>query len=108
MSTIKRLVCLANSRKHHGRCIAGKNTENRKWIRPISSRPNGEGSEHERQYIDGSDPRVMDIMDVALLDPKPDSYQQENWRIRLSLFGPWGRAHITDPMTKFQLPVQTY
>src|SRR5690606_32220007 len=28
---------------------------------------------------DGSDPRVMDVIDVPLLDPRPKTYQQENW-----------------------------
>ena len=49
------------------------------WIRPVSVRPNGEVSERERQYADGSDPKVLDVMDVPLLKPQPKGYQQENW-----------------------------
>ena len=82
MAVIKRLVCLANSRKLSGRCIAGKEIANSRvagWVRPVSARPHEEVSEHERQYEDGSDPRVMDIMDVSLLDPRPNGYQRENW-----------------------------
>jgi hypothetical protein len=42
---IKRLVCLANSRKSGGRCIAGREllTGNLgEWIRPVSDRKNEE------------------------------------------------------------------
>ena len=91
MATVKRLVCLANSRKLSGRCIAGIEVDRGHkrpgrpggqrlgWIRPVSAREHEEVSEHERQYKDGSDPRVRDVIDVPLLDPVPKSYQQENW-----------------------------
>ena len=36
-------------------------------------------AEYERQYEDGSDPRVLDVVDVPLLHPNPDGYQAENW-----------------------------
>lgn len=36
-------------------------------------------SEYERQYADGSDPRVLDVIDVPLIGWTPGTYQQENW-----------------------------
>ena len=99
MSSTKRLVCLANSRKLHGRCVAGREWSGTKaghWIRPISARDGGEVSEYERQYEDGSDPRILDVIDVPLLEARPSGYQTENWLLdptcywekvgRLSLF----------------------
>lgn len=82
MTAVKVIVCLANSRKHNGRCIAGIELVDRRvadWVRPVSNRPGAEVSEYERQYPDGSDPSVLDILEVPLLDPSPDGYQAENW-----------------------------
>lgn len=78
----KQIVCLANSRKTSGRCIAGKELRLESpgpWIRPISARSSEEVSEYERQYQDGSDPQVLDIINVPLLSAKPNAYQPENW-----------------------------
>lgn len=48
-------------------------------MRPVSVRQNEEVSEYERQYEDGSDPRVLDIIDVPLIKPAAKYFQQENW-----------------------------
>ena len=82
MSDTKRLVCLANSRKLNGRCIAGRTWGAGgagSWIRPVSDRKGQEVSEYERQYEDGSDPQVLDIIDVPVLGHRADDYQTENW-----------------------------
>jgi hypothetical protein len=78
MTTVKRIVCLANSRKLNGRCLAGKEfggTGVGAWVRPVGAREHGEVSEYERQYEDGSDPRVLDVIDVPLIGPQPKDFQ---------------------------------
>ncbi len=83
MAIVKRIVCLANSRKLNGRCVAGieisPTGERLSWVRPVSMREHEEVSEYERQYQNGADPRVLDLIDLPLLDPGPNGYQQENW-----------------------------
>jgi len=53
MSIVKRMVCLANSRKLNGRCVAGRELvagQPTGWLRPVSEREHEEVSEYERQY----------------------------------------------------------
>ncbi len=97
MAVVKRLVCLANSRKESGRCIAGKEPTGGVWVRPVSDRMKQEVSEEERQYRDGSDPRVLDIIDIPLKYHHPTSYQSENWLLDPDQY--WilsGRARWSD------------
>ncbi len=82
MATVKRIVCLANSRKLSGRCIAGREFDGRragKWLRPVSAREHEEVSKYERQYEDGADPRVLDMIDIPLVEDRGHGYQSENW-----------------------------
>ncbi len=78
----KRIVCLANSRKLSGRCIAGRELIDDfpgDWIRPISTHMNPEIPERKCQYEDGSDLRLLDIVDISLQKHHPRDHQRENW-----------------------------
>lgn len=90
----KTLICLANSRKTSGRCIAGIEVDAQYrplgWIRPVSDRPGGEVSEHERGYQDGSDVQVLDVVQIPLLEPRGHDYQQENWLLDAAFY--WTRV----------------
>ena len=103
MVNLKRIICLANSRKLAGRCIAGREWSGVKgrgsWIRPVSARDNQEVSEYERQYVDGSDPRVLDIIDVPVKKRHPDGCQTENWLIDPGHY--WQKVASFSP---FELP----
>ncbi len=109
MASVKQVVCLANSRKLTGRCIAGREWTAESgagdWIRPVSKRENREVSEYERQYEDGSDPQVLDIVQVPVLEPKPDGCQTENWLLddkyywrKVGAFSPLDLPKLADPV----------
>ena len=80
---VKRILCLANSRKGGDRCVAGREIlaggRPGPWVRPVSNRPNDAVSEQERQYQDGGEPRILDVIDVPVLKARPNEYQKENW-----------------------------
>ncbi|HET6401946.1 MAG TPA: hypothetical protein VFH95_11175 [Candidatus Kapabacteria bacterium] len=80
----KRMVCLANSRKMGERCVAGIELVDGKpvaWIRPVSKRPHEELAPRERQYANGNEPRLLDIIEVPVQEHRPKQYQSENWLI---------------------------
>ena len=77
----KTIICLANSRKPAGRCIAGKEFEGQvagKWLRPVSTRPTHEVTERERRYGNGAVAQLLDIMKVPLSRADPFDHQVEN------------------------------
>lgn len=81
MNYTKRIVCLANSRKMSGRCIAGLEIEGDRisgWIRPVSSRPSEEIGLSDRRFENGSEPELLDILEIPMLEPRPHSCQIEN------------------------------
>ena len=79
MAVTKELVCLANSRKHGGRCVAGIEIESNNWIRLVSASVSHEVSPRERQYLGGVEPAVLDIVSMSVVAPRPDGFQRENW-----------------------------
>jgi hypothetical protein len=79
-----RFVCLANSFKEGGRCLAGivldennnpiVDNDNPKWIRPVCKSSYGEIPVH---LVDGIN--ILDILEVEVLNyPDLGSYQSEN------------------------------
>jgi len=96
MSSVVELICLANSEKKQERCIAGIDRKTGEWIRPVSSRPNGEVPFALRN-ISGSEPVILDIIQMTL-EGSDETYgfQTEN---RLIVSTPWrriGRVSMDD------------
>ena len=81
-------VCLANSRKHNGRCLAGKalfNGTYSKWIRPVTEHPSEELQWPEHCLQSGEDASILDLLEIELLQPKGKQHQQENWLMDVSV-----------------------
>lgn len=80
----KTIIVLANSRKISGRCVAGKElvgTTFGGWVRPVSLRPAGELSEADRQFQDGTDPKLLDVVEIPMSKHLPHGFQTENHAI---------------------------
>src|SRR4051812_11697548 len=107
MGYVKRIICLANSYKIGGRCIAGREVlENGKyggWIRPISARASAEVNCKEYRYEDKTTPKALDIINVPLLKASPHGHQTENhiidpekWWVKVGEL-PWNQLeHLRD------------
>lgn len=94
---MKRILCLANSRKLSGRCVVGKLYSKDvpgAWIRPVSNREAEELRPEDYRYKDGQDPCVLEVIDVPLKSYRPKEHQSENWLIDSGYY--WGLAGRID------------
>lgn len=82
---VKRIICLANSRRPGGRCVAGKEILSDgsigSWVRPVSDGHSEAVSDQERQYQGGGASQVLDVINIPILRENPKDHQQENWLI---------------------------
>lgn len=76
-----RIVCLANSKRPDGRCIAGIDLQTGEWIRPVPR--DSDAVPDQRCFVDGRFLSVLDVVeiDVARFKQVPP-YQCENRVIR--------------------------
>src|ERR1700674_1986707 len=81
------LICLANSNKMGGRCIAGLRTDGKGWVRPVAPDPDhGQLFLRNFKLDDETEPRALDIIRVDLARAAPAPGQPENWIIGVA---PW-------------------
>jgi hypothetical protein len=86
---LKRIVCLANSRKMSGRCVAGYELADGRpgdWVRPVSSREHEEVALEEQRYENGDIPQLLDIIDIPLVAARPRLHQPENWLLNPNFY----------------------
>lgn len=73
-----KIICLANSYKRHGRCIAGININSAEWIRPVSSLEDGKlplddiHTQVDRIWL-------LDIIDIPIDRSQKLGYEVENY-----------------------------
>ncbi len=99
MSSLKKIVCLANSWKLNERCIAGIDISSGNWVRPVCDSLYPEDGRVPRsvRLISGKEPKVLDILEIPLADTGNDfGFESENLSV---LPGEWkcvGRFNIND------------
>jgi hypothetical protein len=64
-----------------GRCVAGRTIVGNgfgDWVRPVSARENAEISFDDRRYQNGQDPKLLDVISIPMIEPRPHDFQTEN------------------------------
>lgn len=80
------LICLANSWKHQGRCLAGIHPETGQWIRPVSDLEDGRIPQRVGS-IQVKEIKLLEVWEIPLAETGPDfGFASENRRI---LPGTW-------------------
>jgi hypothetical protein len=81
MTYVYQMVCLANSKKPGGRCVAGKISTGQYqnyWIRPVAPRANRTITLDDQAYEDGEHPSLLDVINITYSDRQAQTFQQEN------------------------------
>ncbi len=90
-----KIICLANSYKHNGRCIAGIDDAG-KWVRPVSSSQK-RAIDKDTRIIDGNEPQILDVLEIPLHAHGPgDGCQPENKLLKAGQWKKIGRVKPED------------
>ncbi len=75
-----RLVIMTESSKFSGKCVAGINMDDGKWVRLVSDDKETHGAiaNSDLYYQDGGKCEVLDIVDVPVIEECGDDIQPEN------------------------------
>ena len=87
------IICLANSRKHNNRCIAGINFSTGEWIRPVTNAEDGNVPAN-LTMVSGQPIETLDKIDIPISQEKGNGHESEN---RLILSGAWTRHGQAKP-----------
>jgi DNA-binding MarR family transcriptional regulator len=81
---IREIIILANSIKHNGRCIAGKDIKSGEWVRIVPLNENRAFTDAElyELYGDRKGPELLDIISIAFSYKKPLNYHPEDEYIK--------------------------
>lgn len=73
-----RMICLANSKKLGGRCVAGIELTDQKWVRPVHRREGGEFYLPELEYDGGGEMELLDVFEFEPLADAASLYHPED------------------------------
>ena len=71
------IICLANSYKHQGRCIAGIDRESGQWFRPISELEDGR-IPLDNNCIQTGEISILDILSIPIDSERKSGHETEN------------------------------
>ena len=98
---VRRIVCLANSYKFGGRCVAGVELMPSggfgRWIRPVADRSRRAVSNSQQTCTDGTGSQLLDVLDIDFGRAVPKGHQSED--ILINPGKSWkkvGRFSLTD------------
>lgn len=74
-------ICLANSWKHGGRCVAGIKADGSGWVRVLGQASDGTLFPGDYSFADHSEAGIFDLIRVGVAEPRSSAYQPENWLI---------------------------
>jgi len=90
------VIILANSKKSGNRCIAGIDVETHKWVRPCFG-DSGEGIPWRARQINGTEPAILDIVEIPLKSTGPNrDIQPENLYLKDGDWVKIGQARVED------------
>jgi len=95
MPTVE-ILCLANSWKPGGRCVAGLKTDGTGWVRPVSAQPTGVLQSKHYTLAWGREAALLDVLKMRLSGPQPSSHHPEDWLVDA---GRWKRGRPAPSQT---------
>lgn len=102
MSSVRQLICLANSWKRKERCLAGIEPATGQWIRPVCDDRVPEDGRVPQQIrqIEGKEPELLDILEIPLSETcQAFEFERENLTI---LPGKWRKVGKATPADLFR------
>ena len=99
MSSVKRIICLANSKKEGERCIAGIDIDTDSWVRPVCDTryPLDGRVPEDIRLVDGREPELLDILEMSLTDTGNDfGFECENLSIHPAKWKCLGKVRPND------------
>ena len=106
----KTILCLANSWKPGGRCVAGKAITPQgfgEWVRPIGTAGGGAVSDDDRHYDGGADPVLLDVIEIQMTGKSAHAYQPENHQIDDKRYWTLKNKASTSTLAKALDPIQS-
>lgn len=86
-----RVVCVANSIRHDGRCFAGIDMDTGEWVRPVPAK-GGCGLSYSDVCVNGQPVALLDILEIDMTTRNPGTkYQCENRVMRAKAWKQVGR-----------------